>query len=89
MAPLAAFPATGLGLLGDVPHISIPQAAALPLSIALLADLTAYYQAHPADAKTLITFGESRPDAGLDASTLAAWTMLANEMLNLDEVLNK
>ncbi len=52
-------------------------------------DLLAFYRAHPEDAKKLITVGESKPNAGLDAPTLAAWTMLANEMLNLDEVLNK
>jgi hypothetical protein len=37
----------------------------------------------------LIAFGESKPDAKLDASELAAWTMLANQLMNLDEVLNK
>jgi Protein of unknown function (DUF1553)/Protein of unknown function (DUF1549)/Concanavalin A-like lectin/glucanases superfamily/Planctomycete cytochrome C len=56
---------------------------------ASLADLSAYYQAHPADAQALVSVGESKPDATLDAPTLAAWTMLANEMFNLDEVLNK
>ena len=44
---------------------------------------------HPADAKQLIAVGESKPDPALDVSTLAAWTMLANELMNLDEVLNK
>jgi hypothetical protein len=52
-------------------------------------DLLAFYKAHPADAAKLIAVGESRPDPTLDVPTLAAWTMLANEMLNLDEVLNK
>ena len=33
--------------------------------------------------------GESKPDESLDATQLAAWTMLVNELLNLDEVLNK
>jgi hypothetical protein len=47
-AMIASLPATGLGLLGDLPHISIPQAAALPLSLALLADLTAYKGDHAA-----------------------------------------
>jgi hypothetical protein len=56
---------------------------------ASLADLTAYYQAHPSDAKALISVGESKPDPALDPSALAAWTMLANELFNLDEVLNK
>ena len=56
---------------------------------ASLSDLSAYYQGHPAEAKTLVTFGESKPDPTVDPSALAAWTMLANEMMNLDEVLNK
>jgi hypothetical protein len=33
--------------------------------------------------------GESKPDATLEPATLAAWTMMVNELLNLDEVLNK
>jgi hypothetical protein len=33
--------------------------------------------------------GESDPDKSLDPKELAAWTMLANELMNLDEVLNK
>ena len=56
---------------------------------ASLSDLLAHYQAHPDDAKQLITFGESKPDASLNPATLAAWTMLTNELLNLDEVLSK
>jgi hypothetical protein len=54
-----------------------------------LVTLTAYYRDHADDAKQVITFGESKPDAGLDPSTLAGWTMLSNELLNLDEALNK
>ncbi len=54
-----------------------------------LTELLAHYQAHADDAKQLISFGESKPDASLDPATLAAWTMLANELLNLDEVLTK
>ncbi len=52
-------------------------------------DLFALYQANPEDAKKLIALGESKPDSSLDPATLAAWTMLANQMMNLDEVLNK
>ena len=54
-----------------------------------LAELTGYYQAHADDAKKLIAVGESKPDAALDPATLAAWTMLANQLMNMDEVLNK
>jgi mono/diheme cytochrome c family protein len=40
-------------------------------------------------AKELISVGESTPDARLNPSELAAWTMVANLILNLDEVINK
>jgi hypothetical protein len=56
---------------------------------ASLKDLLAHYKANAADAKKLLAVGEAKVDPKLDASTLAAWTMLANEMMNLDEVLNK
>ncbi len=54
-----------------------------------LKELVDYYAGHAEDAKALIAVGESKADATLDVGTLAAWTMLANEMMNLDEVLNK
>jgi hypothetical protein len=56
---------------------------------ASLNDLLAFYKGHPGDAKKLIAVGESKADASLDPATLAAWTMLANELMNLDEVLTK
>ena len=54
-----------------------------------LAALAAEYRGKPGEAKKLIGYGESKADPGLDPPTLAAWTMLCNELLNLDEVLNK
>jgi hypothetical protein len=51
--------------------------------------LLAHYRAHPEDAKALLTVGESRPEPSLDPAELAALTMISNELLNLDEVLNK
>jgi hypothetical protein len=48
-----------------------------------------WYQAHGEEARQLIAVGESKADPALAADALAAWTLLANEMLNLDEVLNK
>ena len=41
------------------------------------------------DVEALLAVGESKSDKALMQSELAAWTMLANQMLNLDEVLNK
>ena len=52
-------------------------------------DLLAYYQMNPEDATALIGVGDSRADENLDAAVLAAWTMVGNQMLNLDETLNK
>lgn len=48
-----------------------------------------YYEAHPEDAKALISVGESAVRDTKQASSLAAWTMTANQLLNLDEALNK
>jgi mono/diheme cytochrome c family protein len=54
-----------------------------------LAELLDYYRAHTDDAKKLVATGQSQADPALDVVTLAGWTMLANQMLNLDEALNK
>jgi hypothetical protein len=51
--------------------------------------LLAHYQAAPDEAEKLIAVGESKSDASLDKPTLAAYTMVANQLMNLDEVLNK
>ncbi len=51
--------------------------------------LADFYTAEPEEAKRLIHVGESVPDESLAASELATWTMVANQLLNLDEVLNK
>ncbi len=56
---------------------------------ASLAELLAYYAQHADDAKALIATGDSKPEASLPPEQLAAWTMLANELMNLDEVVCK
>ncbi len=61
----------------------------LGLVRASLTELADYYRSHPDDAKKLIAVGESKADPAVDVSALAAWTLLANGLLNLDEVLNK
>ena len=48
-----------------------------------------HYRKNVEAAKQLVAVGESKPDAQLDPIELAAWTMTANLVLNLDEVLNK
>jgi mono/diheme cytochrome c family protein len=60
------------------------------------AELLAAYKDHLANytknaeaAKKLIAVGESKPDPQLNPTELAAWTMIGNLILNLDEVMNK
>ena len=52
-------------------------------------DLTTHYKAHADDVKALLTVGAVKTDASLEPVALAAWTMVCNQMLNLDEMLNK
>ncbi len=56
---------------------------------ASLAKLAAHYAKHSDDAVKLIDMGESVRDKSIDAVELATWTMLANQLMNLDEVLCK
>jgi hypothetical protein len=53
------------------------------------ADFRRYYEGAPGDAAKLLHTGESAPDPALEPADHAAMTMLANQLLNLDEVLNK
>jgi hypothetical protein len=48
-----------------------------------------FYRAHVEDASNLLAAGESPRDPSLDTVELAAWTMLVNQLMNMDEVLNK
>jgi len=47
------------------------------------------YRARPEAAKKLIATGDTKPDPALDPAELAAWSMVANVILNLDEVITK
>ncbi|WP_345737800.1 PSD1 and planctomycete cytochrome C domain-containing protein [Prosthecobacter algae] len=49
----------------------------------------AAYKARPEEAQQAITYGESKPDPSLNVSELAAWTMVTNLLLNLDEMVTK
>ncbi|MEM7145548.1 MAG: DUF1553 domain-containing protein [Verrucomicrobiota bacterium] len=47
------------------------------------------YLGDEAEARGLVEVGDSAVPEDLDVGELAAWMMLANQMLNLDEVVNK
>ena len=48
-----------------------------------------FYAAHPGEAVRMLGVGDLAPDPRLPAVEVAARTLLANQFLNLDEVLNK
>ena len=54
-----------------------------------LDEMEDYYRQAPDAAQQLIRTGESKPSDRLPAPQLAAMTMVANKLMNLDEVLNK
>lgn len=56
---------------------------------ALLEKTSAEFKARPDDAKKLAASSELPLPAGADAAELAAWTTLANVLLNLDALLTK
>jgi len=52
-------------------------------------DFRTGYQAAPSDAQALLAVGESKTDPKIPPAELAAWTLVASEILNLDETLTK
>lgn len=47
------------------------------------------YKANPEAAKQLLAVGEAKRDEALPADELAAWTIIASSILNLDETLTR
>jgi hypothetical protein len=66
-----------------------PDAKDLAELRATLEDLTAHYASQPRAAKQLLATGETGPVQHDEPATLAAWTMIANVILNLDEAITK
>jgi hypothetical protein len=52
-------------------------------------DYLAYYESQPGDAEKLLHVGDAPADERIPKPRLAAMTMVANELMNLDEVLVK
>jgi hypothetical protein len=53
------------------------------------ADIQRHYRDVPDDATKLLAAGERKPDPALEPANFAALTVVTNELMNLDEVLNK
>ncbi|MCR9198038.1 MAG: DUF1553 domain-containing protein [Planctomycetaceae bacterium] len=60
-----------------------------PIVLQTWQDYRDHYTTHQKDADALIAVGESTADVALDPAALAAWTMVCNQIMNLDEALNK
>ena len=54
-----------------------------------LKQMEEHYAHDPKAARTLVEVGEKKRDTSIPEPELAAWTMIASEMLNLDDTLTK
>ena len=52
-------------------------------------DYLRYYDSNPEQARRALLVGDSEPESTLPRPEFAALTMVANQLMNLDEVLNK
>ena len=66
-----------------------PSSKELSVLRALLKDERAHYAAKPDEAARLVSVGERPATATIAKPELAAWTMVASAILNLDEVVTK
>jgi hypothetical protein len=89
LADAGPTPADGIRLGFERVLARTPTAAEVRALTTLFADTLATYTADPGRAATLIANAERPPPAHLSAPTLAAWTSVANVLLNLDETLMK
>ena len=68
-------------------HVPSPQTAGVLEKS--FREMEKHYAGNPKDARSLVNFGEMRRDSSIPEPELAAWTIVASEMLNLDETVNK
>ena len=66
-----------------------PEPSETQVVVELLRLHEARFSNDPESAQKLIAFGESSPDKTILPRELASWTLVANLLLNLDEVVNK
>jgi hypothetical protein len=66
-----------------------PRASETAVLLKLLAEQTQRYQSDRDAATKLLSVGESPRNESLDVAELAAWTMVASAILNLDETVTR
>jgi hypothetical protein len=82
-------PAQRIGLMSELllSHDSSPKTSSI--LEASLQQMQKHYAADPKAAHALVAAGEKKHSSSIPEPELAAWTMVASEMLNLDETLTK
>jgi mono/diheme cytochrome c family protein len=82
-------PARRINLMSEIllSHDPPPKMAAVLENS--LAQMQEHYAADPKAAHALVDVGEKKHDGSIPEPELAAWTMVASEMLNLDEMVTK
>ena len=82
-------PEQRLDLMGEILLSRDPPPNMADVLESSLAQMEKHYAADPKAAHDLIAAGESKSGTSIPAPELAAWTMVASEMLNLDETVTK
>lgn len=82
-------PEQRLNLMGEILLSRDPPPNMAAVLEGSLGQMEKHYAADPKAAHDLIAVGESKSDPSIPAPELAAWTMVASEMLNLDATVTK
>ena len=82
-------PESRIDLMSEILLAHDPKPQTLAVLENSLNQMQKHYDNDPKAAHALVHEGESKPPTNISEPQLAAWTMVANEMLNLDETLNK
>jgi hypothetical protein len=82
-------PEQRMNLMSEILLSHDPPARTAAVLEGSLRQMKAHYATDPKAARALVDVGESKRDTSIPEPELAAWTMVASEMLNLDETLTK
>jgi hypothetical protein len=76
-------------LMGDILLAHDPPSQMASVLKNSLTQMEKHYDSDPKAAHALVAVGEKKRNPSIPEPELAAWTMVASEMLNLDETVNK
>jgi hypothetical protein len=82
-------PAQRISLMSEILLSRDPSPEMAAVLTNSLAEMRRHYAADPKAAHALVSEGETKSDAVIPEPELAAWTMVASEMLNLDATVTK